>query len=209
MDLNTALRQIAETYDLKADDLIAYAAEDTIGGYHADPNQSKWHIGSVWGVDGQVIYALIRATKPRFLLNLGVLYGCSLTHTMAAVRKNMDENPRYRAVVTGVDLNTPAFLPDGAEFLGMNALEYIETAMPENKVDFLFEDFMHGIDSVRRVWQAFHAKARKNAFIISHDATHYLAGKDVRLGIVASGVLDPLILAIEPSDCGLAVWRKP
>lgn len=208
MNLYDAINQLASAYDLDTEDLQAFATMDTVGGFHADPAQRRWNTGAIWQVEGQVLYALIRATKPRFIVNLGVYQGCSLAHMMAAIQAVQADNSKYKPVVVGVDLYHPQSLPEGVEFLGMDAVQYVEEQMPA-KVDLLFEDLDHGVDSVRRVWSAFQAKAKKDAFILSHDAAHFLVGTDVRLGIVASGILDPLILAIEPSDCGLGIWRKP
>lgn len=209
MNLYDALTQVAQTYDLDTEDLQNFATMDTVGGYHSDPVQARWTIGSIWHVEGQILYALIRATKPKFVVNLGVFHGCSTAHIMAAVTAIQADDPKYKPIVVAVDLYHPQSVPDGVEFIGMDAVEYVETQMPTKKVDLLFEDLDHGIVSVKRVWTAFQEKAKKGALILSHDATHYLVGKDIRFGIEASGVTDPLVLDIEPSDCGVAVWRKP
>lgn len=209
MNIYDAIIKLAGTFDLDPEDCQSFAAMDTIGGFHADPALRRWDTGSIWQVEGQVLYALIRATQPHFIVNLGVYQGCSLAHMMAAINTIQVDDPKYKPTVIGVDLYRPQSIPDGVKFLGMDALEYVEQQMPTGKVDLLFEDLYHGVDSTRRVWMAAREKVKKGGFVISHDAAHFLVGTDVRLGILASGVLDPLILAIEPSDCGLAVWRKP
>jgi hypothetical protein len=51
---------------VKADpqELIGYAAEDTLGGYHWDERQRQFPSGSLWQVEGQMLYALVRWLKP-------------------------------------------------------------------------------------------------------------------------------------------------
>lgn len=44
--------------------------------------------------------------------------------------------------------------------------------------------------------------------MISHDAAHFLVGEAIQKGIAAAGVV-PNVYEIAPSDCGLAVYRKP
>lgn len=209
MNLLSTLHALADTYHLDGDTLQQYAAADTVGGYHTDPAQRRWDTGSIWGVEGQVLYTLIRATAPKMIVNLGVYQGCSLAHITAAVLAVQRDDKKYNPTIVAVDLYKPKSVPMGVEFLGMDALEYVEKQMPSRKVDLLFEDLYHGTESTQRVWAAFQKKANKGAFIMSHDAAHFLVGADVRFGILASGVTDPLVLDIEPSDCGLAVWRKP
>jgi hypothetical protein len=44
--------------------------------------------------------------------------------------------------------------------------------------------------------------------MISHDAMHFVVGEQVQAGIQQAGIENPLTLLVEPSDCGLAVWRN-
>src|SRR5688572_10960959 len=88
MNLSDALHALAEQLNLDADSLLAYANEDAVGGFHADAAQSKWQVGSIWGVEGQVLYALTRALKPQSIAEFGVNAGCSSTHFLSALEAN-------------------------------------------------------------------------------------------------------------------------
>src|SRR3990167_10454525 len=86
MHLHSALEQIASAYSLDANALIAYAAEDLETGW--DHGEGEWPTGSIWQVEGQVLYALVRALKPARVLELGTWYGCSATHILQALEAN-------------------------------------------------------------------------------------------------------------------------
>src|SRR5688572_30441821 len=91
IDLNDALDSIATAFHFDADALISYAALDPHGGYH-DKYDDGFPTGSVWRVEGQILYALVRAmmstrTDRLFfrLLELGTHHGCSATHIAQAI----------------------------------------------------------------------------------------------------------------------------
>lgn len=214
MQLTGAFAQLAQTYDLNEADLIRYAGEDTIGGYHSDAAQSRWHVGSIWGVEGQLLYALVRAIKPKMVVELGSFKGCSSHHIAQALLTNALEGKP--GTLTCVDIAFQHSLPNGdsplsavIQHIQMEAVAYIENQMPSKKVDLIFEDLDHGVESVTAVWKTAQEKLKKGGFLVSHDAMHFVVGADVRFGILASGVLDAQLMLVEPSDCGFAVWRKP
>ena len=60
-DLERTLARMADNYGLDAQQLIAYAAEDEIGGW---TYLGYWPGGSIWAVEGKILYALIRAIQP-------------------------------------------------------------------------------------------------------------------------------------------------
>lgn len=216
MNLAAALALIADRFGLDADELCAYADEDTVGGFHPDERRSKWPGGSIWEVEGKVIYALARHKHPRLMLNLGGWKGCSTAHLMAALIENqfgtlgsvdLYPEPRVESWSRFEDRLT-RFTTDGVKFV---------EAMPANEYDFCFEDMYHSYDQVVRVWSAFVAKAPPGSWMISHDSEHnpipgdaaYNDGAVVRAAIESVVGDDYLSVLIEPSDCGLACWRKP
>ena len=78
MQLHDALRAIAQQFDLPGHELIAYAAEDPHDGW--DLGKGSWVSGSVWTVEGKVLYAMVRALKPQEVIEFGTAQGCSSTH---------------------------------------------------------------------------------------------------------------------------------
>lgn len=228
VSLSQALQQIAEYIKVDPVDLHQYALEDTIGGFHADESLRKWPTGSLWAVEGQVLYALVRALKPRRVLELGTYHGCSATHIASALKAN--GGGELVCVDNGVDApNAPSIgylIPD-------NLLDYISLAnqdileflkrddLKANGFDFIFEDGMHNPEQIGLTWE----KAGGNLLmgtgvIVSHDACHFLVGNQVQDSIRTAGINDFQTYLIAPSDCGLAIkqfiktpvfgetWRK-
>ena len=187
------LEQIAADFGLDASELVRYADADKIGGYHTDADLSTYPIGSIWGVEGQILYALVCATQPKQILELGAFMGCSRAHMEAATYVNKVGE------ITSVDLKHDAdVMGDGVEYLRKS----------RKKWDFIFEDMLHRMDETRDAWKYGIAKLRHGGFIVSHDALHHIVGVDVRAGIEANGI-QPKYYLTKPSDCGLAIWRKP
>jgi hypothetical protein len=204
--LNEALLDIAVTFGLDPDELVAYANEDTIDGFTFGDDW-KWPGGSVWGVEGQVLYALVRATKPQNALELGTWYGCSATHIATALKKNADGGK-----LTCVDNDTfdkllmPKTLQKSVHFEQREILSYL-AELPARKLDFVFVDFNQTTQVIKEVWSILLAKCKKGTMILNHD-THNQYGLGVRQGIADAGVKDFKTYLITPSDCGLACWRK-
>lgn len=207
VNLNDALGAIAAQLDLDAALLIDYAAEDDIGGFHSDPAQAKWRVGSIWGVEGQLLYALVRAMKPDSIAECGVNDGCSTTHFLAALAAN--DNGELHSVDPweGAGNGVPNHLRTGWHVYHEGGIEWL-TEQPDASFDILLEDMVHGLDATRDWWQVAQRKIRPGGVVISHDAAHPGVGADVRGGIAAAGV-EAQIYSIEPSDCGFAIWKAP
>src|SRR5215207_7488526 len=142
MNLQTAFSAFSAFLDLPvdADQLIAYANEDDIGGFDFDPARQKWESGSLWGVEGQFIYALIRAMRPTSVLEIGTWRGASATHILAALHAN---NHGY---LTSVDLlESGQLIPDELRyrwnFIQADGAEYLKQGT--SNYDFIFEDRLH------------------------------------------------------------------
>lgn len=206
MNLFETLTQIAEHFGLKADDLISYANEDTIGGFNADATKSTWPIGSLWEVEGKTLYALVRALKPRRLLEFGTMHGCSAVHMATALQKNANGGT---LVCVDFNMDLAAHLlthfPDTISLVQMPFEEFV--AEPTDaQFDFVYEDSIHSTEQVAMLWR--YAVAHVvSGLIVSHDAMHYIVGDDVRRGIQAVVGDKARYYLTEPSDCGLGIYR--
>lgn len=220
IDIHSALDSIASAYGFDADTLIDYAALDPHGGYHPREGGDGFPIGSIWRVEGQILYALVRAKidSPLYgvdfhAVELGTHYGCSATHIAQAIHDSGKDGK-----LTCVDLNgaagnmIPAHLLEYVEIVTGDMFDYLATQEPAT-FDFILEDGSHGADDVAKVWNAAHTLLKPGGLILSHDAEHFVVGADVREGIARAGYFGLMPPArtylIEPSDCGFAVWRKP
>lgn len=221
MNLTKALELLAETYDLPFGEMEEAALMDNIGGYHPDPEQATFPIGSMFGAEGQVLHALTYAIKPKAVVNLGVFSGCSVLHIATALARNYDEDKRKNKahpVLYAVDknleqrnldiINHPAVI-NHVQWIEADATDYMENEIPSKRIDLVFEDLEHDTETTALVWKHAMAKVKKNGFVISHDAEHWLVGEAVRVGIMLSGIKEaPVMFTPAPSDCGFAIWRN-
>lgn len=211
MHLHSALERIADVYRLDAGALKNYADEDPHTGW--DKGAGEWPIGSLWRVEGQVLYALVRALRPARALELGTGYGCSATHILTALQRNGTgtlhgvDNGGDPTAVGQIGSRIPDDLRSGFSASEMSIEAFLETP-PDAGYDLIFEDGIHSPAQVFAVWERRDALLNPGGVLVSHDATHFIVGADVRGGIERAGVDDALYLSIDPSDCGLAVWRQ-
>lgn len=193
--------QIAPSLHTSAAQLAAYAAEDTIGGY-VPGQQDGWIVGSVWEVEGKALYALIRALKPKRLLEIGTRRGCSTTHLLSALEANgvgelvsLDLEPFLGAI--------PEALQHRWTFVQTDALAWLRQA--HGLFDFVFEDAAHSYEFTRdciALCQKLGAQ-----LTVSHDAMHFGVGADIRRAwddVLGAGTYQTAL--IEPSDCGFS-WQ--
>lgn len=196
---------LAQRFDnLSVYSLLRYAAEDLYGGY--DGGDGEWPIGSMWSVEGRLLYAIMRTLRPTVVVEIGTHAGCSATHIGSALKANgkgrlftIDTNPNAGAMLAPeVEGYVTRVFADGIDWLHN----------PPLQPDIIFEDGWHATDDVAAVWQIALDVLSNGGMMISHDAAHWEAGECIRAGIQRGGVDDPLILRPEPSDCGFAFWRK-
>lgn len=210
MNLNQAIKELATYYKLDAKELAVYADECAIGGWDDKHNGTQtrngnpvWEIGSIWEVEGKLLYALIRAIKPAHVVEVGSYHGCSTTHICEALLKNK------KGKLTSVDVNSqfkpPTKYKPVLKQVKKDVLDFIFPKTP--KVDFVFEDAVHSPELVSHVWMQLKLNAKKGAVILSHDAEHYLVGDNVKLGI-DTVTTEYKTMLVEPSDCGFAYWKK-
>lgn len=203
MNLHEACRILAGALGLAADDLSRHAESDTIGGFHFDETKRQWTVGSIWEVEGQLLYGLIRAWHPRRILEVGLGNGCTTAHVLAALNANgegelvsLDPTP-YGGTDTTPRPRWTFIREPGQDWLA---------AHPDEHFDLVIEDAMHDRAGTRDILVG--AKATAPRLILAHDAAHPTVGRDV-----VAGMNDALggatVLSIEPSDCGWGYWVNP
>lgn len=208
MNLEAALEQLETMLEIPGlYSLAYYADQDTIGGYHPDAAQAKWPVGSVFEVEGKLLYALVRALKPKKCVEIGLHYGCSATHISSALKANAVKG----AKLTSIDrANSGTMIPDDLRplinIVGGDGAEWLD-AQKDNSVDFIFEDADHSEDLSYRVGVLAQSKLKPGGVFVAHDAAHATVGADICAGYTRAG-MDYEVYSIEPSDCGLLIWRR-
>jgi len=204
------LFQLEKYLDLELDSLLPYAEADTIGGYHPDEALRKWWTGAIWEVEGQTLYALIRALKPQTIVEIGSGTGCSTNHMAAALLQNY-ANPATAGHITTIDRgNTPRILDNHESFVTAipgDGIDYL-ALLPDNSVDFILEDADHTAHMCYAIGELAKTKLRPGGVLMAHDAVHETVGRDVRAGYDRAG-LDLRTYLTDPSDCGWGVWKRP
>lgn len=219
MNLDESLTLLALQLQLVPADLIRFAREDLIGGYHWKPEESRWPIGSMFGVEGQAIYALIRALKPSNVLEIGALRGCSTTHIATALSVNGEGRLTSVDLTAGAGDLMPNHLSEIVTSVQSDGIEYL-AGLEDESLDMVLEDSSHGTDNTAAIAALCKTKLRPGAVALFHDAGHdkaYYAdgsqspspvGAEVCAGLDrALGNAYRVYLA-EPSDCGLAVYQR-
>jgi len=222
MKLEQTLTMIAVHIKADAQALIAYAEEDTLGGYDVDESNRKFPQGSLWEVEGKTLYALVRWLKPDVVVEIGGWAGCSASHLALAVQAN--GGGRVISVDSGEGgqehgyLLTPELRPyvtlvkaDGRDWL---------RAQADHSIGLLFEDADHSTALTAAISKLALEKVMPGGYYLNHDAAHDFAvvgggmkvaspvGREVRDGLDIAKVYFRTYLA-EPSDCGLALSVMP
>ncbi len=208
---------IAGQFGLNLADLRRFMTEDTIGGYHADERQRKWPVGSLWEVEGQLLYALTRILQPELVIEIGTHLGCSTTHFAAALHANGKGKIISCDTAKSIDLHGTGVYKVGAmiheglrgyvELVNTDGVAFVREALGYGAAAIIYEDADHSTETTRAVWTAGAGKLAAGGFLISHDACHFLVGDAIWTGVLQSGVQSPHRHLIEPSDCGVALWR--
>lgn len=212
MNFNDVLILVAHQLKLDADELIAYAAEDTLEGccdYPGAPGRSDKLIPYTY--DGKFLYALVRVLTPFRVLESGTLHGGSAAHIALALAKNREVQGIYGELLT-VDINPDADLVGVPENLsryiiqvkGYDIIEWIKSNRWQ--FGFIHEDASHEIDTVQAVYAALPTLLVNGGVIVSHD-THTAARQHIIDGIEAAGFQYPRDYQYEESPCGFSVMR--
>ncbi|MCH9755545.1 MAG: class I SAM-dependent methyltransferase [Gammaproteobacteria bacterium] len=202
-DLNHDLSILAADLGIDPAQLRAFAAEDTLGGYNPDPKLSKFPVGSLWEVEGKVLYALCRALKPDTVVEIGTHRGASATHILRALQRN-----EHGMLVT-IDVNpsTGDLIPDElkehcSQLHGLGHEVIRQMVADGASAQIVFEDASHGTEHVEQILRA--SLPLRPRIILSHDAMHPLVGPDVRTGWNRVFASDYKTFLSHPSDCGFA-----
>lgn len=202
MNLTAALTQAAAQLKLDPAELIDYPAQDTHGGY-----PEAFPTGSMWQVEGQFLYSLIRALKPLRVMEIGTSHGCSATHILQALHDN--DYGSLICVDSGLQIATvgdmiPDYLRYRVQIYLTSIEQLLERFIPDE--DFILEDAMHSPEQVEFIWSNIPTLLKPGGVIVSHDAAHHLVGADVMTGIQRAGY-QAAVYAIDPADCGFAVYQ--
>lgn len=207
MNLYAALTQAAHQLNLSQAELFDYPALDPHGGY-----PEAFPTGSMWQVEGQFLYSLLRALRPTRVLEIGTWHGCGATHILQALHDHGGEG-WLNSVDCGVGIPIDAIgdlIPTSLRYrwlLDKTTIQDFTANLFAAPYDFILEDAMHSPEEVEFIWSQVPKLLRPGGVMVSHDAAHHLVGADVRAGIQRAGY-DATVYAIEPADCGFAVWRS-
>lgn len=219
MTFEEVLTSIANAYGLDGHELIGYSYEDEISGW--DRGYGDWPVGSLWTVEGRILYALVRALQPELIVEIGTNVGCSASHMASALKMNGKGNLMSFDTCSSITIppdkngHSAVFLqgqliPDDllsfVELVNADGIAYLREYIAD--ADMIFEDGAHNFEGTRDAWVAGLAKLNPGGFMVSHDAAHFLVGETIQRGIAAAGVV-PNVYEVQPSDCGLAIYRKP
>lgn len=216
MKLGEALSHV-ETFMTTEAVLSFYSNLDAIGGYHPDPAQAKWPGGSVFENEGKLIFAIVRAFYYKTVIEIGLGDGCSASHIASALKSAYDDQiavgfkPKHKGHLTSIDRgNSGRLIPDDLRpwitIIPGDGEEWLREQKDET-VDLIFEDADHSERLSYEIGMLAKSKLRPGGLLIAHDISHEGVGEDVAAGYTRAG-LDYLTLLIEPSDCGLMLWRK-
>lgn len=137
MNIEQALTQIATDGGLDASELIGYIAEDQLGGR----DTGHWPGMSTFEAEGQILYALIRAMKPKQVLEIGIDSGGTSSHILQALRVNEFGQLYSIDIKPDVGYAVPDILRDRWTICIGDALN-----VPLPDADFVFEDGPHTYD---------------------------------------------------------------
>lgn len=210
MNLTAALTQAAAQLKLDPTELLDYPAQDKHGGYHTG-YPDGFQVGSMWRVEGQFIYSLVRALRPARVLEIGTWHGCSATHILQALHDDGGEG-WMNSVDCGIEISindVGDMIPSDLRYLWLldkTTIEDFTANLFVAPYDFIFEDAMHSPEQVEFIWSHIPMLLKPGGVIVSHDAAHRLVGLNVRQGIERAGYA-ATVYAIDPADCGFAVMR--
>jgi predicted O-methyltransferase YrrM len=219
-NLDGAIERVAAYLNYPADKLHEFAAYAPFQKMGWDNGQGSAPVGSLFSVEGRILYVLVRAMQPNRVLELGTNVGASTTHIAAALTENgkgtVDtvDNKLQLSGDWQVGQLIPQSVGDAVNLITTEGLGFVRQVKP-NAYPFIFEDMLHGPAEVEAVWTEALRILPPGGVIVSHDAAHFLVGAGVRAGIQAAlakagmAEREPLVLKVAPGDTGLAVWLKP
>lgn len=187
ISLYQACDVLGQLWELDSNALFSYAIEDTFTG---------------WQVEGQLLYALVRMLKPKRVLGVGACensvnhLGLGLLHNQ---KGHMDCVDAWQGDVQMIDEEVFPYLTihyqDLSDYISCYCASY----------DLIFHDALHTAEQTEMVWSKVYLTS--GGVFISHDKIHRLVSSTFMQGVYRA-IYDPLIISVEPSDCGMALWRN-
>lgn len=218
MNLDETLQLLALQVPVDPEALVKFAAEDSVGGWDLD--KGGWPTGSLWSVEGKVLYALIRALQPDVVVEIGTHRGCSTTHIATALSINDNGYVVSLDLAPGVGDLIPVQLGEQISLTAANGVDWLG-AQPDESIDIIYEDADHSAETSHDVALLAMRKLKPGGLLITHDAAHDYAwlgdgsqissdvGATIRRGLEAALDDQFRVYRTDPSDCGFALWQKP
>ena len=191
------MKKIKETNTKKTIEKPGITIKD-LGGFHPNPDEAKWPIGSIFENEGKRLYDLVRKEKPLLIVEIGGYVGCSTSWMAKAVRDNK------KGKIISIDNNAHggkwSLMPkELKEFVTYVSDDCFNCKVPEN-IDLLFEDGMHTYGFTQKVIERFPAK-----IVVCHDYMHWDCQNTVAHDFDKVLGKPHEIFFEKPSDCGLAI----
>lgn len=199
MNLTEAFMHIAVAGGLDTNQLIEYAAEDTLGGR----DTGDWPAMSTFESEGKIIYALVRALKPKQCVEIGVASGGTSTHILAALEANGAGKLFSVDIAEGVGYAVPEAL--NRRWTLIEKADGRTVKLPKH-IDFAFEDGAH--DYTFTYEMLMRLKGCDPRCILSHDYFTHLTYGDafqVQRAFVDVFGVDQAVI-VPPSIAGLGYW---
>jgi GT2 family glycosyltransferase/Tfp pilus assembly protein PilF len=205
VSFDEACAQVGRDLGLDPEDIKKYAAEDDLGGYAPgpmSPRQGRWPGGSVWSVEGKMLYAVTRILKPEIVVEIGSAMGCSASHLALAVCRN-GQSTVY-AIDPAMDFSQvdPKLLQHIVP-VKQDAL----TWTPPGEIGMVFEDGPHTPGFTQSILVRLRTSLQPDAVIFAHDACHHQHGAHIQAEMQLCAPAGHGVVLIEPSDCGLGYGR--
>lgn len=218
MNLDETFQLVALQIPVDPNELIKFANEDRIGGWDLD--KGGWPIGSLWSVEGKVLYALTRLLQPELVVEIGTHRGCSSTHIATALDINNKGLLVTLDTAPGVGDMIPSTLDKRVNKVAGNGGEWLYN-QPDESIDIIYEDADHSAETSANIAKLATAKLKPGGLLIVHDASHDFAwypdgnrspsdvGATIRRGLEMALGNQFRTYRTDPSDCGFALWQKP
>ena len=200
LTLEGAIQQLSTDLNLPADSLRSFCDEDPVGGYLGN---GSWPISCIREPEGQILYAITRATRPETILEFGTNLGCSTSHFDAALKANGSGR-----IIT-VDIDQGLRKIDSPRILAVQRDGPAYSASIDFPLDIIFDDGPHTASFTGQVLRNCLPHLKPGGLVLAHDICHPTCGPGVMAGI--RDILDSRIrgMVLPPSDCGLGYWKKP
>ncbi|HSZ58530.1 MAG TPA: class I SAM-dependent methyltransferase [Tepidisphaeraceae bacterium] len=191
---------------LKLDGLV-----DRLGGYLGDgsPVPSYWPCGSCFENEGVYLYNTVRQKRPKVIVEVGRLFGCSTSHLALGCQHN--QFGRVFSIDNNADTGQmiPPELRQFIDFINVDLFSLDGPSIERfagGPIDLLLEDGPHTWGSTEHVLRNF--PVAKGGTVIVHDYCHRTCQETV--AAECQKVLgEPDEIFFEPpSDCGYAVYRR-